>query len=268
VIRKDRIDQILVERGLVASREKGRALIMAGQVYVNKLLVDKPGTKVLLDDHIEIKGKISPYVSRGGIKLEKGLREFDIVLKDKIVIDIGASTGGFTQCALLQGASRVYAVDVGYGQLDWSLRQDERVICLERTNARYLTTEKIPEMVDVITIDASFISLSKIFPTIKNFLKEDGIIIALIKPQFEAGREKVGKKGVVKEIGVHIDVLDRIIAEAWENGLKAVGLTYSPIKGPEGNIEFILCLKNNKELEDKINIDMIKEVTARAHESL
>jgi 23S rRNA (cytidine1920-2'-O)/16S rRNA (cytidine1409-2'-O)-methyltransferase len=244
---KERLDQLLVCKGLVNSREKGKALIMAGQVYVNQVRVEKPGTQIKITDSIEIKGKNHVYVSRGGLKLEKALATFSIDLNEKVVLDIGASTGGFTHCALLKGASKVYAVDVGYGQLDWSLRQDSRVVNLERVNARYLTHEQINEKVDIITIDVSFISLEKILPTIKGFLKETGLILALVKPQFEAGRENVGKKGVVRDKKVHIAVVENIIEFCRNIELEPLGLDYSPVKGPEGNIEFLLLLKDGKE---------------------
>lgn len=253
---KDRLDQLLVLQGLVNSREKGRALIMAGQVYVNQVKVEKPGTQIKITDTIEIKGKTHIYVSRGGLKLEKALATFSVELKDKIVLDIGASTGGFTHCALLKGALKVYAVDVGYGQLDWSLRQDPRVVNLERVNARYLTDKQINEKVDIITIDVSFISLDKIIPAVKGFMKESGHILALVKPQFEAGRENVGKKGVVRDKKVHIAVVNNIIEYCRGIGLAPIGLDYSPVKGPEGNIEFLLFLKNGSETA---GIDWTKE---------
>lgn len=263
---KERLDQMLVKKGLVASREKGRALIMAGQVFVNGLKVEKAGTAIDCADLIEIKGKSCPYVSRGGLKLEKALRVFGLDLTGKTVLDIGASTGGFTHCSLLHGAARVYAVDVGYGQLDWSLRQDSRVINLERKNARYLTAEEIPEPVDVITIDASFISLKKILPAVQAFLQENGLVITLVKPQFEAGREKVGKKGVVKDANVHLAVIKDIIDFSRGLGLETMAIDYSPVTGPQGNIEFLLLLGNKvapagKDWEKKAE-DIVKKAQA------
>jgi len=257
-LEKERLDQMLVKQGLVASREKGRALIMAGQVFVNKVKTEKPGTPVQSSDMIEIKGKPFPYVSRGGLKLEKALREFGIDLHGMTMLDAGASTGGFTHCALLNGAARVYAVDVGYGQLDWGLRQDSRVICMERKNARYLSGEDIPEPLDIITIDVSFISLEKILPALVLLLKPGGQVIALVKPQFEAGREKVGKKGVVKDPAVHREVIARIIDSCPDIGLVPRGLSFSPVTGPEGNIEFLLWLEKSdiqKEAEREGTID-------------
>ena len=264
---KERLDQLLLIRGLVASREKGRALIMAGQVLVNKVMIDKPGTFVISTDNIEIKGKPFLYVSRGGLKLEKALREFQLNVKGSVVLDIGASTGGFTHCALLNGATRVYAVDVGYGQLDWSLRQDNRVVSLERKNARYLSVEDVPEFVDLITIDVAFISLEKILPAVQGFLKDDGGIVALIKPQFEAGRDKVGKKGVVRDKGIHREVIKRVIAFSTGIGLVPRELLYSPITGPEGNIEYLLWLTKKGSEVGNWEQD-IEEVLNKAHEEL
>jgi 23S rRNA (cytidine1920-2'-O)/16S rRNA (cytidine1409-2'-O)-methyltransferase len=265
---KERLDQLLVTKGLVASREKGKALIMAGVVYVNQVKVDKPGTLVSSADALEIRGKTAPYVSRGGLKLEKAIRAFHLEPAGRIVLDIGASTGGFTHCALSYGAAKAYAVDVGYGQLDWSLRQDARVINLERVNARYLTREQIPEDADLITIDVSFISLEKIFPAISGFLKEDGTIVALVKPQFEAGRENVGKKGVVREKNIHLSVLNKVIQAARECGLEPVGLDYSPVKGPEGNIEFLLALQKSAHTGTADWDKRSAEVVNAAHEIL
>lgn len=269
---KIRLDQLLVNKGLVPSREKGKALVMAGQVYVNGKRAEKPGDNVNLLDVVEIKGNSLPYVSRGGLKLEKALQEFPLTLTGKIMLDIGASTGGFTDCALKNGAAKVYAVDVGYGQLDWSLRQDPRVVVMERTNARYLTPENITDVAEVITIDVSFISLKKILPPLKALLKESGSIIALIKPQFEAGREMVGKKGVVKDAAIHCQVIREIITFSLELGLAVKGLTYSPVRGPEGNIEFLIWLeKGNADLENKGEEAIEKEVeklVTQAHQEL
>lgn len=256
---------MLVIKGLAGSREKGKALIMAGQVYVNGLKIDKPGAQVKNTDELEVKGKAYVYVSRGGLKLEKALQVFNIELDGKTILDIGASTGGFTHCALLRGAAKVYAVDVGYGQLDWSLRQDPRVINLERKNARYLTKEDIDEPVDLITIDVSFISLDKILPAVKPFLKVTGQIVALIKPQFEAGRENVGKKGVVRDKNIHKLVINNTIKYSESIGLKPAALDFSPVKGPEGNIEFLLCLENKSEASVACWTDITAAVVEEAH---
>ncbi|MDD2432815.1 MAG: TlyA family RNA methyltransferase [Clostridia bacterium] len=269
---KCRLDQLLVNKGLVPSREKGKALIMAGQVYVNEVKVEKPGTNVNIDVTIEVKGDALPYVSRGGLKLAKALQEFQIALPGKVVLDIGASTGGFTDCALQNGARKVYAVDVGYGQLAWSLRQDLRVVIMERKNARYLSAADIPELVDVITIDVAFISLRKILIPLHTLLTEDGFILALIKPQFEAGREQIGKKGVVKDSAVHCQVIEEIIAFSQELGLRVRGLTYSPIKGAQGNIEFLLWLQKKshlkKNIDEKKMKETVKKIVIEAHQKL
>lgn len=261
---KERLDLLLVKRGLTESREKGKALIMAGQVFVNGIKVDKPGTLVGGQETIELKGKPLPYVSRGGLKLEKAIQTFDLNLQGTVMLDVGASTGGFTHCALLHGAKKVYALDVGYGQLSWILRQDPRVICLERKNARHLKEQDIGEPLDVITIDVSFISLEKILPAVEPLLKENGCILALIKPQFEAGREKVGKKGVVREKSVHVAVIKKVIDCGKRLGLIACGLDYSPVTGPEGNIEFLLLLKKNC-LDVQGTDGEIAAVVSRAH---
>lgn len=240
---KMRLDKLVHEKNITESREKAKALIMAGKILVNKEKIDKAGTMVEEEAEIELIGERMPYVSRGGFKLEKALQRFPINLKDKTVLDIGASTGGFTDCALQNGALKVYAVDVGYGQLDWKLRNDERVISMERTNARYLEKGSFPEEIDFITTDVAFISLTKILPAIKEILKKDGgEAVVLIKPQFEAGKERVGRKGVVKDPEVHKDVINKIIEFSIEEGFAIKGLTFSPIKGPEGNIEYLLWL--------------------------
>ncbi|MDD2211416.1 MAG: TlyA family RNA methyltransferase [Clostridia bacterium] len=262
---KYRLDQLLINKGLVSSREKGKALIMAGQVYVNGNKVEKSGTNVNNDAFVEIKGELLPYVSRGGLKLAKALQEFDFALQDKVMLDIGASTGGFTDCALKNGAVKVYAVDVGYGQLAWSLRQDPRVVVMERKNARYLSSADIVEAVDVITIDVSFISLRKIIPQLGELLKEGGSLLALIKPQFEAGREYVGKKGVVKDQVVHEQIIREIITFSQDLGLTVQGLTYSPIKGPQGNIEFLLWLQKDGCVKRDLDKEKIKKIVAEAH---
>ncbi len=242
---KKRIDVLLFERGLAPSREKARTLIMAGRVYVNNQKFDKPGDTVSDDAEIEVRGSMLKYVSRGGLKLEKAMQLFPIDLNGKICMDIGASTGGFTDCMLQNGAQRVYSVDVGYGQLAWQLRQDPRVVNLERTNARYLTREQVPEEIDFFSVDVSFISLRIILPAVRPLLRDGGQAVCLIKPQFEAGREKVGKKGVVRDRAVHEEVVETICRFALENGYSVLGLTFSPVKGPEGNIEYLVYLEKS-----------------------
>jgi 23S rRNA (cytidine1920-2'-O)/16S rRNA (cytidine1409-2'-O)-methyltransferase len=263
---KERLDVLIYRQGLSASREKASSQIMSGIVYVNGVKVDKPGTKLSVNSKIEIRGAALPYVSRGGLKLEKALREFGLQLQDKVAMDIGASTGGFTDCMLQNGATKVYAIDVGYGQLAWSLRTDSRVVCMERTNIRYVTPEAIGEYADFASIDVSFISLKKVLPAVKQLLKKNGEIICLIKPQFEAGREKVGKKGVVRDKQVHIDVIESIVEYCKkEMELSVLGLSYSPIKGPEGNIEYLLYLSLYKAMEaEAIEID-INRIVSEAH---
>ena len=236
---KKRLDVLLTEQGLAESRQKAQATIMAGIVYVNGQKVDKAGTPVDEAASIEVRGKTLQYVSRGGLKLEKAMSTFPITLTDKIAADIGASTGGFTDCMLQNGAQKVYAVDVGYGQLAWSLRSDPRVVCLERTNARYLTTEQIPEPLNFASIDVSFISLKLILPALRPLMAAGGEVACLVKPQFEAGREKVGKKGVVRDPAVHLEVLEHFLEHAAQANFYVAGLTYSPIRGPEGNIEYL-----------------------------
>ena len=236
---KQRLDVALVERGLMESRQKAQATIMSGLVYVNGQRSDKPGAAVALDAVIEVRGNPLRYVSRGGLKLEKAMASFPISLKGAVCADIGASTGGFTDCMLQNGADKVYAVDVGYGQLAWKLRSDERVVCLERTNARYLSREQIPEALDFASVDVSFISLKLILPPLRALLKESGEAVCLVKPQFEAGREKVGKKGVVRDAAVHREVLEQFLVHAAESGFAVRGLTWSPIRGPEGNSEYL-----------------------------
>ena len=242
---KKRIDVLLFERGLAPSREKARTLIMAGSVYVNNQKFDKPGDTVSDDAEIEVRGSMLKYVSRGGLKLEKAMQLFPIDLNGKICMDIGASTGGFTDCMLQNGAQKVYSVDVGYGQLAWQLRQDPRVVNLERTNARYLTHEQVPEEIDFFSVDVSFISLRIILPAVRPLLRDGGQAVCLIKPQFEAGREKVGKKGVVRDRAVHEEVVETICRFALENGYSVLGLTFSPVKGPEGNIEYLVYLEKS-----------------------
>ncbi|WP_031514847.1 TlyA family RNA methyltransferase [Desulfofalx alkaliphila] len=237
---KQRLDTLLVSRGQFSSREKARSAVMAGLVFVDGKRVDKPGHQVTGQCKIEIKGTPLPYVSRGGLKLEKALAVFNIDLSGKIVLDIGASTGGFTDCALQKGASMVYAVDVGYGQLAWSLRQHERVVVLERTNIRHLEAERLEQLPDFATVDVSFISLSKVLPKVAELTADDAGAVVLIKPQFEAGPEKVGKKGVVRDPQVHIEVINQVLKVVEQLGFQPQGLDYSPIKGPEGNIEYLL----------------------------
>ena len=246
-MKKERLDILLVERGLAASREKAKALIMTGKVLVAEEREEKAGAMVAPDVEIRIKGEPEPFVSRGGYKLLKALTAFAIDLTGKTCMDIGASTGGFTDCMLQHGAKRVYSIDVGYGQLAWSLRQDERVVVLEKTNVRYLTEEQVPEPVDFASVDVSFISLTKIIDAAQTRLKYGGEMVCLIKPQFEAGREKVGKNGVVRDKKVHQEVIERIVQEMQDRQFVVLGLDFSPIKGPAGNIEYLLYIKNRKQ---------------------
>jgi len=258
---KTRLDVLLVERGLQESRQKAQATIMSGLVFVDGQRVDKAGTAVSPEASVEIRGHALRYVSRGGLKLEKAMTNFGLTLEGKTCADIGASTGGFTDCMLQNGAQKVYAVDVGYGQLDWKLRTDPRVVCMERTNARYLTREQIPDPLDFASIDVSFISLKLIFPALFQLLKEDGHIACLIKPQFEAGREKVGKKGVVRDPAVHLEVLENFMVHAKESNFTVLGITYSPIRGPEGNIEYLGYLKKGLS-EEQREMDLAAVVNA------
>ena len=241
---KKRLDVLLVERGLQESRQKAQATIMSGLVFVKGQRVDKPGTAVAEDAEVEVRGNALKYVSRGGLKLEKAT--FPIQLEGAVCADIGASTGGFTDCMLQNGAGKVYAVDVGYGQLAWSLRSDPRVVCMERTNARYLTHEQIPQELDFASIDVSFISLKLILPAVWGLLKPGGHVACLVKPQFEAGKEKVGKKGVVRDPAVHLEVLEHFLEHAKESNFTVLGLTYSPVRGPEGNIEYLGYLEKTE----------------------
>ena len=243
--KKTRLDVAVFEQGYAPSREKAKALIMAGIVYVNNQKVDKAGFELKEGDVLEVRGKTLQYVSRGGLKLEKAMQEFPISLAGKICMDVGASTGGFTDCMLQNGAVKVYSVDVGYGQLAWKLRTDERVVNLERTNFRYTTREQIPDEIDFASVDVSFISLKHILPNLNALLADDGQAVCLIKPQFEAGKEKVGKKGVVRDLAVHLEVVEKVIDLAIENGFSVCGLQFSPIKGPEGNIEYLIYLKKS-----------------------
>ena len=246
---KTRLDVLLVERGLAESREKAKAIIMSGNVFVDGQREDKAGASFPEKAVIEVKGSPLKYVSRGGLKLEKAMSHFDIDLTGKVCMDVGSSTGGFTDCMLQNGAAKVYAVDVGSGQLAWKLRQDERVICMEKTNIRYVTPEDIGEPVDFSSIDVSFISLTKVLVPIRDYLKADGQIVALIKPQFEAGREKVGKKGVVREKSTHREVIRKVMDFAQGIGFDLCALDFSPIKGPEGNIEYLIHLKKSGEAD-------------------
>lgn len=277
---KERLDVILVKRNLAESREKAKALIMTGNVFVNGQREDKAGTTFNEEGlNIEVKGSTLKYVSRGGLKLEKALEVFPIDLTDSICMDIGASTGGFTDCMLMNGAAKVYSIDVGHGQLAWKLRNDERVVCMEKTNFRYVTREQVPEEIDFASCDVSFISLSKILPAAYELLKDGGQMVCLIKPQFEAGKEKVGKKGVVREPEIHIEVIENVLGYAYDNQFKLLGLDFSPVKGPEGNIEYLLYL--GKYIDEKIpdsiqqdillassNTSIINEIVAKAHSEL
>ena len=236
---KKRLDVLLTERKLAENRTKAQAIIMSGIVYVDGQKADKPGVSYEETVDIEVRGAACPYVSRGGLKLEKAMATFPVKLEGAVCGDIGASTGGFTDCMLQNGAAKVYAVDVGYGQLAWKLREDPRVVCMERTNARYLTHEQIPDELDFASIDVSFISLKLILPAVCGILKGGGHVACLVKPQFEAGKEKVGKKGVVRDPAVHLEVLEHFLEHAKESGFTVLGLTYSPIRGPEGNIEYL-----------------------------
>lgn len=264
---KKRLDIAVVEKGLVTGRDKAKSIIMAGQIYVNNQKADKPGQTVDDSDSIELRGDTLKYVSRGGLKLEKSMSEFDIALDGMVCADIGASTGGFTDCMLQNGATRVYAVDVGYGQLAWKLRTDSRVINLERTNIRYVTEAQIPEPLDFISIDVSFISLGLVLPVACRLLGEGRKLVCLVKPQFEAGRGLVGKKGVVRELSTHVAVLERVLGIAGELGLCALGLTYSPVKGPEGNIEYLMCLQK-KQCEPLVTAETARLVAEGSHTEL
>ena len=293
---KERLDVLLVEQGFAASREKAKAIIMSGNVFVNGQREDKAGTTFdSAKSTIEVKGHTLKYVSRGGLKLEKAMAQFTITLEGKVCMDIGASTGGFTDCMLQNGATKVYSVDVGHGQLAWSLRNDERVVCMEKTNFRYLTRDDIQDDLDFASVDVSFISLSKILLPARKILKDHGQMVCLIKPQFEAGKDKVGKKGVVREQSVHQEVIEKIYTLADILGFQVLGLEYSPIKGPEGNIEYLIHIEKNPEKNEEVadytesyvetalqvalenregfgreekNLYLIKETVTKAHTSL
>lgn len=266
---KERLDMLLVKRNLVPSREKAKAIIMSGIVYVNGQKEDKAGTMFEDTALIEVRGSTLKYVSRGGLKLEKAMTHFGICLEGKICMDVGASTGGFTDCMLQNGAIKVYAVDVGHGQLDWKLRNDERVICMEKTNIRYVKGEDVADKIQFASIDVSFISLSKVLEPVKELLTDDAQVVCLIKPQFEAGREKVGKKGVVREKDTHLEVIEKVMAFAQSIDFGIQNLEFSPIKGPEGNIEYLLRLQNHPEQygQTKGEVNLL-EVVEEAHKTL
>ena len=266
--KKERLDILLVEKGICESREKAKTNIMAGLIFVDGQRVDKAGEKVKVDADIVFKGEKLKYVSRGGLKLEKAMKTVGIDLTDKVCMEIGASTGGFTDCMLQNNASKVFAVDVGYGQFAWKLRTDERVVCMEKTNIRYVTPEDIGVALDFASIDVSFISLRTIMPAVKALLGDKGEVVALIKPQFEAGRDKVGKKGVVRDKEVHLEVIDRIINFLIENELNVLGLSYSPIKGPEGNREYLVYFTKDKEKEGNFELSQIEDIVNESHSQL
>lgn len=263
---KERLDVLLLQRGLAPSREKAKAMIMEGNVFVCGQREDKAGSSFDVKSEIEVRGNTLKYVSRGGLKLEKAMQEFGINVQDKICMDIGASTGGFTDCMLQNGAKKVYAVDVGYGQFAWSLRQDERVVCMEKTNIRYVTPDDIEDVLDFASVDVSFISLEKVLPAARELLSPLGEMVCLIKPQFEAGREKVGKKGVVRDPAVHEEVITKVLSFARELGFGILNLEFSPIKGPEGNIEYLAHIRKGAGNEDG-SVD-VPGVVKAAHETL
>lgn len=277
---KERLDIMLVARGLAESREKAKAIIMSGNVFVNSCREDKAGSMFDEKAIIEVRGNTLKYVSRGGLKLEKAMENFAVSLEGKICMDVGASTGGFTDCMLQNGAVKVYSVDVGHGQLAWKLRQDQRVVCMEKTNIRYVTPEQIPDKIQFTSIDVSFISLTKVLLPVKNLLDENADVVCLIKPQFEAGKEKVGKKGVVRDRGIHYEVIKMVMDYAVSIGFRVCNLDFSPIKGPEGNIEYLLHIVSTAlgpDTDDRISHkdfltdnmeDIINTVVDRAHDTL
>lgn len=265
---KQRLDILLVERGLAGSRERAKRMIMAGEVLVDNQKIDKAGATVKPEAEIRLLGNDIPYVSRGGLKLEKAMKEFGVKIAGCRCADIGASTGGFTDCMLQNGAVQVFAIDVGYGQLAWKLRTDERVVNMERTNIRNVTLADVGTALDFASIDVAFISLAKVLPVAFSLLRENGELVALIKPQFEAGREFVGKKGVVRDPSVHETVICKVTSFARETGFAAMALTYSPVKGPEGNIEYLIRLSKDKTQEDTVSEERIKTVVAEAHGAL
>lgn len=267
---KERLDILLVNKDLATSRERAKSIIMSGNVFVNGEREDKPGTKFDVKSDIFIKSNPNPFVSRGGLKLDKAVKEFGLILTDKICIDVGASTGGFTDCMLQNGASKVYAIDVGYGQFAWKLRQDERVVCMEKTNVRYVTPDMLDDKADFVSIDVSFISLTKILEPVKKLLNNDAEMVCLIKPQFEAGREKVGKKGVVRDRAVHEEVIYKIINYVIGINFHIKELSFSPIKGPEGNIEYLLYITTKDEscISFEEIDELVKTIVDKAHEKL
>lgn len=267
-VKKERLDVLLVKKNLVQSRERAKTTIMAGMVIVDGNKIDKAGTMVKENADIRVLGNQIPYVSRGGLKLEKAIKEFGVELKGKVTADIGASTGGFTDCMLQNGAVKVFAIDVGYGQLAWSLRTDERVVNMERTNVRNVTPEDIGQLIDLASIDVAFISLEKVLPAVKAMLKPDGQVVALIKPQFEAGKEKVGKKGVVRDPKVHLEVIHKVIDTAREMEFVTKKLTFSPVKGPEGNIEYLVWLTKDREAADNVTDEVMASTVELAHSNL
>lgn len=266
---KERLDVLLVKRNLAESREKAKAIIMSGNVFVEGQREDKAGSTFPEEVYIEVKGNKLPYVSRGGLKLEKAIANFDVELKDKVCTDVGSSTGGFTDCMLQNGARKVYAIDVGTNQLAWKLRSDERVVCMEKTNIRYVTPDDLGEPIDFSSIDVSFISLTKVLLPIYNYLKDNGQVVALIKPQFEAGREKVGKKGVVREKSTHYEVIEMVLSYATSIGFSILNLDFAPIKGPEGNIEYLAHLQKNANSDEAEQAKMDwKQVVDQAFDTL
>ncbi|MBR1814268.1 MAG: TlyA family RNA methyltransferase [Lachnospiraceae bacterium] len=267
-VKKERLDILLTEKGLAPSREKAKTMIMEGLVYVNGQKEDKAGSVFPLDAEMEVRGQTLPFVSRGGLKLAKALQAFDCTVDQKVCMDVGASTGGFTDCMLQNGAAKVYSADVGYGQLAWSLRQDPRVVCMEKTNVRYLKPEDLPEKLDFASVDVSFISLGLILPAVKELLKDDAQMVCLIKPQFEAGREKVGKKGVVRDPLVHEEVILRVTSMAAGLGFSILALEYSPIRGPEGNIEYLMHIQKDGQGNHPFTPEDIHALVAKAHEQL
>lgn len=265
---KERLDILLVKKGFAESREKAKAIIMSGNVFINNNREDKAGSMFDENTEIIVKGNTLKYVSRGGLKLEKAMEHFDVSLEGKVCMDVGASTGGFTDCMLQNGSVKVYSVDVGHGQLAWKLRQDERVVCMEKTNIRYVEREHIDDDIEFASIDVSFISLTKVLPPVRALLSENGEIVCLIKPQFEAGREKVGKKGVVRDKSVHEEVIETIRTFSLENGFSVLDLEFSPVKGPEGNIEYLMHLLKSEEPIDNIGSDRVHEIVTLSHKSL
>lgn len=267
-MKKERLDVLLVEKGYFQSRERAKTAIMEGLVYVDGAISDKPGTGISPDAAIEVKSDPCPYVSRGGLKLEKAINEFGLDLSGKICMDVGASTGGFTDCMLKHGAAKVYSIDVGYGQLAYKLRTDPRVVSIEKCNFRYIADDAFPHEIDFASADVSFISLDKIFPAMVKFMRDGASAAVLVKPQFEAGREEVGKNGIVRDPAVHEKVIAKAISDAAMNGMSCVGLTYSPVKGAKGNIEYLLLLNKGKNIVYNIDESCIHDAVTRSHEEL